>query len=260
MNSATLKVGSIGPEVGNWQLFLAELDMRDTNGKAIVPDEHFGAKTESATRRWQGIAGLPMNGVVDLEARVLAYALGFIPFVQAKNFTRVTQPARAIDVLVIHTMENDEKGEQAENVALWFAGRTAYAAPKASAHYCIDHNSVVQCVRDGDVAWHAPGANHNGIGLELAGRARQTPAQWADEDSRAVLTRAALLSAKLCRRYAIPIVTLLPEQVKTGERGICGHFTVTSAFKTRGGHTDPGVSFPWDAFINEVQIAYDGLP
>ena len=58
----------------------------------------------------------------------------------------------AIDVLVIHTMESPEKPDTAESVANWFSGSTA---PQASAHYCIDGNSIVQCVHDDDVAWHA---------------------------------------------------------------------------------------------------------
>ena len=73
-----------------------------------------------------------------------------------------------IDLLVIHTMEAPEKPDTAENVAKWFAGSTA---PQASAHYCIDADSIVQCVQDRDVAWHAPGANHNGLGFEHAGTA-----------------------------------------------------------------------------------------
>ena len=96
-------------------------------------------------------------------------AVKTIPFVQAKNFTQ--GPSNAIDVLVIHTMESPEKPDTAESVAHWFAGSTA---PQASAHYCIDDNSIVQCVHDADVAWHAPGANHNGLGFEHAGRAAQT--------------------------------------------------------------------------------------
>src|SRR3954447_10294902 len=105
-----------------------------------------------------------------------------IPFVQARNFTRGR--SNAIDVLVIHTMESPEKPDTAESVANWFAGSTA---PQASAHYCIDENSVVQCVRDEDVAWHVPGANHNGLGFEHAGRAAQGKRDWADEYSAKML-------------------------------------------------------------------------
>jgi len=61
-------------------------------------------------------------------------------FIKAKNYTEGRDSS--IDLLVIHTMEAPEKGETAENIASWFAGANA---PQASAHYCIDANSVVQC-------------------------------------------------------------------------------------------------------------------
>ena len=95
-------------------------------------------------------------------------AVTTMKFVQARNYTRGR--SNAIDVLVIHTMESPEKPDTAESVANWFGGATA---PEASAHYCIDSDSIVQCVHDEDVAWHAPGANHNGLGFEHAGRAAQ---------------------------------------------------------------------------------------
>src|SRR6476469_11249703 len=101
-----------------------------------------------------------------------------IPFAQARNYPH--HRSNPIDVIVIQTMESPEKPDTAESVAAWFAGSSA---PQASAHYCIDANSVVECVRDTDVAWHAPGANHNGIGLEHAGRAAQSAADWNDEYS-----------------------------------------------------------------------------
>ena len=88
-------------------------------------------------------------------------AVKAIPFVQARNFTKGR--SNKIDVLVIHTMETPENHDTAESVSNWFAGSSA---PRASAHYCIDDNSIVQCVHDADVAWHAPGANHNGLGFE----------------------------------------------------------------------------------------------
>ena len=97
------------------------------------------------------------------------------PFIQARNSTPANRTT--IDLLVIHTMEAPEKPDTAENVARWFAGSTA---PQASAHYCIDDDSIVQCVHDKDVAWHAPGANHNGLGFEHAGFAAQAPKDWQD--------------------------------------------------------------------------------
>src|SRR4051794_37904817 len=110
-------------------------------------------------------------------------------FIQAKNYTPTK--SRSIDLLVIHDMEAPETGDTAENVAHYFANQPK-GSSGSSAHYCIDNNSVVQCVRDHDVAWHAPGANHDGLGFEHAGYARQTAQEWNDAYSKSML----LLSAK----------------------------------------------------------------
>ena len=74
--------------------------------------------------------------------------------------------------------------------------------------YCVDVDSIVQCVRDRDVAWRAPGANHSSIGIEHAGRARQSRAEWDDPYSRAMLARSAALVANLCRKYKVPAMQL----------------------------------------------------
>jgi hypothetical protein len=85
------------------------------------------------------------------------------PFIPSPNVTRTE--GRPIHVVVIHTMETSERGDAAEAVARWFA-RPETAV---SAHYCVDADSVVQCVREEDVAWHARGGNASSIGIELAG-------------------------------------------------------------------------------------------
>jgi N-acetyl-anhydromuramyl-L-alanine amidase AmpD len=168
-------------------------------------------------------------------------------FVQAKNFTRGR--SNAIDVLVIHTMESPEKPDTAESVAHWFAGSTA---PQASAHYCIDDNTVVQCVHDGDVAWHAPGANHNGLGFEHAGRAAQSKHDWSDDYSAKMLDLSAQLVAEKCAEHHIPVVWLQPADLRAGRRGITGHVQVSDAFK-RTDHRDPGGQFPVEAYLALVR-------
>ena len=94
---------------------------------------------------------------------------------------------RAIGVVVIHTMEIAERAGAAEICARWFAN----PASEVSAHYCVDADSVVQCVREDDIAWHARGGNANSIGIELAGYAGQKTLGWNDDYSRAVIERAA---------------------------------------------------------------------
>ena len=250
---ADLKLGSATAEVGNWQRFLTERGFFDHEGKPPIDDEMFGPRTLYATKSWQARNQLPMTGIISVGDRKIAQDQGFIPFLQARNCTLIYPKKRGIDVIVIHTMENDEKPDSAENVALWFAGLTRYQAPIASAHYNIDEDSVVQSVRDMDVAWHAPGANHDGIGLEHAGRARQTRAEWHDEKSERILDRSAWLAARLVRRYRIPIVKLTSGELRAGERGFCAHADATLAFPGPGRtHWDPGANFPWGAYLDRI--------
>lgn len=173
-----------------------------------------------------------------------------IPFIKARNFTR-TGGVRVIDLIVVHDMESNEEPDTAEKVAAWFGGPTA---PQASAHYCIDSNSVVQCVKDNDVAWHAPGANHNGIGLEHAGRARQTEQEWADPYSEAMLGISAALTASLLTAHKLPAEFVSKAGLLAGQRGITTHNEVSLAFK-KSTHTDPGAHFPMAHFLELVRAS-----
>jgi N-acetyl-anhydromuramyl-L-alanine amidase AmpD len=171
-------------------------------------------------------------------------------FIKSRWFTPTD--GRKLDVIVIHTMEAPEKGETAEAIARYF--QRLPATRKASAHYCIDNNSVVQCVLDKDVAYAAPGCNHNGIQLEHAGYARQKPADWKDAYSQAMLRRSAALTARLCRRYSIPVRWLSIEDVRRGRRGITSHNNVSRAFR-RSTHWDPGEGFPKTQYLQMVKEA-----
>lgn len=171
--------------------------------------------------------------------------LGAFPFVATPNYTNASRTK--IDVVVMHTAETPETATSAEATANYFAS----TGRDVSAHYCVDANSVVQCVKLEDVAWAAPGANHNGIQIELAGRAGQTAAQWADAYSKHELDLAAELVSLLCRRYAIPVRALTPADLLAGRRGVTTHAAVSRAFRGSD-HWDPGPAFPMSGFLGRV--------
>jgi N-acetylmuramoyl-L-alanine amidase/Putative peptidoglycan binding domain len=243
----TLRRGLRGSDVTRWQQILG-----------VVADGIFGATTEAATKRWQELHGLQADGVVGPRTRRAA-GLGRGPapapaggdglhrFVQARNFKPANR--ERIDLVVVHSMEAAEKPATAENVAAWFASADA---PVASAHYCIDADSIVQCVREKDVAYHAPGTNHNGVGLEHAGYARQSAEDWADDYSETMLRRSAELAATLCRKHDLPIVYVDAAGLIAGERGVTTHRAASAAFK-KSDHTDPGPHFPMDHYLELIR-------
>lgn len=178
-------------------------------------------------------------------------------FIQAKYWTR--GPRAQTTTVTIHTAECHEGRGAARAVASFFRDPRDAKGPipperGGSAHYVADNVEYVQCVREEDRAWHAGPVNAYAIGIELAGAAGQTAAEWDDDYSRHVLSVAAALVADICTRYEIPVRKLTIEQVAAREPGICGHVDVTKAFRS-GTHWDPGPSFPWGLFIAMVRAA-----
>lgn len=157
--------------------------------------------------------------------------------------------------VVLHTMETAEGNSIAESIGgSWFTNPDA----QASAHYCVDNDSIVQCVNEGDYAWAAgPTGNYLGIQIEMAGRASQSRAEWLDDYSRAMLERVAALTADICTRQGIPVRVLTDEQVAAGEPGITTHAALARVFRETN-HTDPGPNFPWDYFMERVQAHVSG--
>lgn len=259
--------GMTGSDCAAWQSQLIE-DLHD-----LAPwnaDGDFGGCTHNATVSWQKDRGLKGDGWVGEktigaigsracnrpEPELAETDPSQIKFVKARNYGvrgNKTITRKEVQFIVIHTMEAGEASTTAENVAAWIASK---ASPVASWHYAVDDDSIVQSVRENHIAWHAAGGNRVGIGIEHAGYARQTAAQWNDQFSRRMLKRSALLCARICGRWNIPAVRLTVEDIKDGRKGFCGHNEVSTAFN-KSDHYDPGDAFPWDHYLEMVA---DNLP
>lgn len=157
-------------------------------------------------------------------------------------------------LIVVHSTESHERAGAARSVAQnWFA----LVKSGVSAQYLVDPAEVVQCVGDGDTAWHAGRVNPYSIGIELCGKASQTEEQWLDEDSRLTLARSAALVGYLCKVHSIDVRMLRDDELRAchtdpGVSGICGHVDVNRTHGS-GSHYDPGPSFPWLEFMLAVR-------
>lgn len=175
-------------------------------------------------------------------------------FVPAKWFTPTS--GRHIALGVVHRMQAPDKPDTAEAVAQFF--RRLDAHHKASAHRCYDSDSRVDCVREQDVAYAAPGANHDGLHYELAGYSEND--DWGAPTIVAMLDRLALDGADDAERYDWPIRWVTARDLRAGgdrRRGFTDHAEVTKAYPELGTHWDPGPSFDPDHFLSLVASHVD---
>ena len=163
-----------------------------------------------------------------------------IKFLQAKYYS--AGRIFPIKWLVIHDMEAPESNETAQNVANMFATGSGMSGP-ASAHYCIDNENIVQCVKDSDEAYGVIGSDSNNhsinqqtLHFEHAGYASQTLAEWQDPFSDAMLRLSAKLTAQKAKDNGIPIIHLNTAQLQSGQSGFAGHGDFSVAFPVADGH------------------------
>ncbi len=261
-----------GEDVKAWQQFLS-----------IVDDGVFGPHTSRVTRRMQRELGVKDDGEVgpktiaaankydvrddeettipDLPTSSLILPVPTVAslvsvFLQATKYTKASRKPGDITNIVLHTAEIGESLQGAEALARVCA---APDARDASWHFAVDADSISQSVLVKDVAWHAPGLNRGGIGIEMAGRARQSAEDWADDFSTKMLANCARLVASLCVEWRIPpVLVLAPADLVAGKQGITTHAVVSKAFK-KSDHWDPGPNFPFDSFLGMVrQFIGDG--
>lgn len=120
-----------------------------------------------------------------------------------------------INWICLHFTANN--GDTAQNNADYFAREVV----KASAHYFVDPNGVVQSVKDSDTAWHCGRErggsyyndcrNANSIGIEMCSVIRNGVYVIPE----ATMKRAAKLTRELMAKYHVPVSR------------VCRHYDVT---------------------------------
>lgn len=170
--------------------------------------------------------------------------------IPSTKYTVASRKAKDIRLIVLHLAITAETKTAAEAVARYFQ-----SGVRASSHFTTDNDSIVGQVRLEDVAWAAPGANHDGVQIEQAGSI-QSPAQWSDDYSLDMLNNTARLTAALCRVLGIPPVRLTDAEIRDGKRGIVDHWAVNRVYR-RSDHTDCGEHFPWKTFMALVVRFYN---
>lgn len=121
-----------------------------------------------------------------------------------------------INWICLHFTSNN--GDTAQNNADFFARESGL---RASAHYFVDPNGVVQSVKDGDTAWHCGRErggsyyndcrNANSIGIEMCSVIRNGVYVIPE----ATVKRAAKLTRELMAKYHVPASR------------VCRHYDVT---------------------------------
>ena len=168
---------------------------------------------------------------------------------------KVPSSPRTIKNLVVHVTINQCNTGVARNVARWFQTPMIGADHKshpASAHYIVGPDEIIQCVSDGNIAYHAKSpANEISIGVELTAMANWTSQQWAEIRVQEMLNRAAELFANKCSEHNIPAVFVPAHDLRFGRWGITTHKEITEAWHVTD-HTDPGPGFPMQQFIDLI--------
>lgn len=158
-----------------------------------------------------------------------------------------------VDTIVIHTTEGS-----LSSACTWFSlDHAPYDRGPTSAHYVVGQGGrIVRCVEEDRTAFHAGHfpVNLRSIGIEAEGRAAD-PATWTP----ALMDALVELCADLVLRHGIPV------QRTSAGPGFAGHADVPNPRDPSkrggiGGNVDPGVHFPWVAFLDRLTVRLSTTP
>ena len=235
---------------------LARLDYNNTSRspgsyaqqvqQSAYPDRYDQRMTE-AQALYDRLAGGTVPDVPAFDYQITKVMHGFNPNTPANATGNSNGPRAKTAYAVVHTQEGDGTAVSLANYcnSTWDKGLKA-----VSYNLTVDSIDTVEVVPVTESSWSAVDANDIAVHLCFAGsRAAWTRADWLSRD--AMLKRGAKAIAAACKQFDIPAVKVLSSGGwPVTPKGIAGHVD----FGTRGGgHTDPGVSFPWTEFVGMVQ-------
>jgi hypothetical protein len=169
-------------------------------------------------------------------------------FVQAVSHGGAQRPT----LIVVHSAETPLRAGYAASIAENWFGRSA----PTSAHFMVDPAETIRMLSDNVVAYHVgPRANGFTLGVEQAGYARFSRAEWTTGPGMAQLARVAALVRERADAWGIPLRWATDEQIRAAARGVPGGITYHDRIRAvLGGtvHTDPMPNYPGDLLMAQV--------
>jgi hypothetical protein len=146
--------------------------------------------------------------------------------------------------VVLHSTESQSG---ALNIANYFSSPSA----GGSTQLVVGEDGIYRCVPDLVQPAGAPGANEDGLHIEMVGYAAWSRDEWLSRGT--TIRNAAVCVAAWCALYDIPTTMLLEPSLlrEPSARGITTHACVSLAFR-KSDHMDPGPNFPFDVLAQEL--------
>lgn len=176
--------------------------------------------------------------------------------------------------VTIHETGNYRRSADARSHAAYLAG--AGKNNQTSAHYYVDDERAVQCIPEGEVAWHAsdgtraPGGNMSTVCIEICTNWGWLPPEYAglQKDVKNAAAASEAEKEEAMRRFAKAVdnAALLAAGVlhRNGAKGTAGFLHQHNHWDTKNRKDCPhnlrrDIPVGWGTFVQKVQLRLDAL-
>jgi len=166
-----------------------------------------------------------------------------------------------VTLIVVHDAETPLQAGYADSIATRWFGTPAAGT---SAHAIADPVDLIEMLPDNVTAWHVgPNANGFTLGIEQAGYARLTRADWTAPDALVQIKRVGAWVRGKALAHGIPLRWATDDQIRAAAHGVaggvCRHADIA---RVLGGttHTDPTPNYPYDLLQQAWGTPEDDMP